>query len=334
MSGYFQTSDTSHHNKKKGSWNSRLFLLGLVLTWYVCAVVTITTSKEIMNRLKFPFLLCCIQFAFAALLSFAYLTISGSLVSIYGGVRNLVTQISFSYTFGFILTNSAFSIVSAGFAETIKSAEPLSTVMIGFILLKEVNSAKTYSTLIPICLGVGLSCYHNEDFNVYGFLLAAASNVCFSGRAVLAKKLHVNYPDSLDEINLFAYISLIGLVFLIPITAMYEGSALLDLYHTSGENADLNLNNSIFAGSFSTLFLINGSMFAVYNLMSYVVLKHTDLVTHSVLNCFRRVFIIVFTSLYFGLHLSLFNMTGISIAVLGVMLFGYFRAAEKAKPLL
>lgn len=223
-------------------------------------------------------------------------------------------------------------VVSAGFAETIKSAEPLSTVMIGFLLLKEVNSAKTYSTLIPICLGVGLSCYHNEDFNVYGFLLAAASNFCFSGRAVLAKKLHVNYPDSLDEINLFAYISLIGLVFLVPITALYEGSALVELYNNPGDS--FQLNNSIFAGSFLMLFLINGSMFAVYNLMSYVVLKHTDLVTHSVLNCFRRVFIIVFTSVYFGLHLSMFNMTGISIAVVGVMLFGYFRAAEKARPLL
>ena len=110
MSGYFQTGDISPHNKKKDNWQSSLFLFGLVLTWYLCAVITITTSKEIMNNIQFPFLLCSVQFVFAAVLSFAYLTATGTLVSIYGSVRSIVTQISVSYTFGFILTNSAFSI--------------------------------------------------------------------------------------------------------------------------------------------------------------------------------------------------------------------------------
>ncbi len=229
-----------------------------------------------------------------------------------------------------------FPTVSAGFAETIKSGEPISTILIGLFFFNEGTTVRTYLTLVPICLGVGLSCYHNEDFNVLGFVLAASSNVCFSSRAVLAKKLSIAHPDVTDEVNLFASISLYGLVALVPITAFMEGRQLASLwiaqvqpqgYMQSAQDAQSALD----LVHVSTLLLLNGSMFAVYNLMSYVVLRHTDLVTHSVLNVFRRVFIILFTSYYFGIVLSTFNMGGIGIAVAGVILFGYFRSTDKPK---
>lgn len=193
---------------------------------------------------------------------------------------------------------------------------------------------------MPICLGVGLSCYHNEDFNVLGFLLAASSNVCFSSRAVLAKKLSIAFPEVTDEVNLFASISLYGLAVLVPITAFVEGRQLVSLWsvqlgassqHNSLQQAEQDGRGALDLVRVSTLLLLNGSMFALYNLMSYVVLRNTDLVTHSVLNVFRRVFIILFTSYYFGIVLSPFNMGGIGIAVAGVILFGYFRSTDKPK---
>jgi solute carrier family 35 protein E1 len=221
--------------------------------------------------------------------------------------------------------------VSAGFAETVKSAEPISTILIGLFFFRETSSLRTYLTLVPICLGVGISCYHNEEFSMAGFLLAAGSNVCFSSRAVLAKKMSVTHTEAMDEINLFAKISIYGVMFLLPITAFMEGRGLMDLFR------DLRTNMTSTEDSAShilALLALNGSMFACYNLMSYVVLRHLDLVTHSVLNVFRRVVIIVFTSVYFALYLSPFNMIGILIAVAGVLLFGYFRTTDKPKSLL
>ena len=77
------------------------------------------------------------------------------------------------------------------------------------------------------------------------------------------------------------------------------------------------------------ILLVNGIFYSIYNLMSFLVLSRTDLVTHAVFNVFRRVVIIIFTSYYFSLTLSLFNMLGIAVAVFGVLLFCYARSKEK-----
>lgn len=74
-------------------------------------------------------------------------------------------------------------------------------------------------------------------------------------------------------------------------------------------------------------------MFAMYNLASYAVLKRTELVTHAVLNVFRRVFIIVFTSLYFRVELTMLSDVGVGVATLGVLLFSLLQRLDRSKAL-
>lgn len=173
-------------------------------------------------------------------------------------------------------------------------------------------------------------------------ILAALSNVCFSGRAVLAKKLNLQFPEGIDDIQMFANISQMGLYLLIPITVLFEGNALYTFLQTGPNTSPAAAGAAVGAGigagkeENSTFLLcfflvINGLVFACYNLVSYLVLRRTDLITHSVFNAFRRVFIIIFTTLYFGFPLSQNNIVGISIAVVGVLLFGYYRSTDKVK---
>ena len=238
--------------------------------------------------------------------------------------------------------------VTAAFVETVKAAEPLSTVLIGRFYLKDSSSAVTYMTLLPICSGVALSCYSSTNFDALGLLSALGSNVCFSGRAVFAKVLNLGHPGMLDETNLFFAISLRGLLFLIPITLLLEGRGLISFFFERTQNNALSNAGSdssirVSGGeqlaeqsliSLGLLLTLNGVMFACYNLASYIVLKRTDLVTHSVLNVFRRVFIIVATSLYFRVSVGALSMLGIALAVTGVLMFGLSRAADSRKQLL
>jgi drug/metabolite transporter (DMT)-like permease len=85
----------------------------------------------------------------------------------------------------------------------------------GYFFYKEGTSLQTYLSLIPICTGVAISCIDDLSFNFYGFLAAAASNFCFSGRAVLTKHLFRKFPNCIDEISMFAQISKVGLIILI-----------------------------------------------------------------------------------------------------------------------
>lgn len=226
-----------------------------------------------------------------------------------------------SYTCGFLFTNMAFSIVTASFAETVKSGEPISSVIFGWFILGEKANTMTYCTLVPICVGVALSCFHDSSFNAKGFICAAASNLMFSLRAVLAKKLIKTYPKTTDEITMFGHVSLIGLVMLIPLALYIEGPSLVEKFF-------LELDSSYVSSRFELLFLLlcNTLAYTSYNTMSFLVLRRTTMVTHAVLNCFRRVFIIVFTCHYFQVPISNFNLVGIGVAVTGVIAFGWSKS--------
>jgi hypothetical protein len=94
----------------KGDSASPYVLLTLVVVWYGCSVVTITTSKELMLISQLPYLLCFCQFLFASALSYVYLAWSKRLKAIQAETRSAVIKICVSYTLGFVLTNIAFSI--------------------------------------------------------------------------------------------------------------------------------------------------------------------------------------------------------------------------------
>lgn len=217
--------------------------------------------------------------------------------------------------------------------ETIKSAEPLTTVLIGLVVLRESYSRWTYLSLLPICGGVALACYSNETIQLLGCTMALASNVCFSARSVYTKVLNALSAGSLDETNMFYAISWRGLLFLLPVMIVMEGYSIIGYVSDGGlqgKSAELNgITSPTSIWTLLFLLTINGATFAAYNLTSYVVLKKTELVTHSVLNVFRRVFIIAFTSVYFHVQLSSSAVVGIVLAIAGVLFFSSCRRFDK-----
>jgi hypothetical protein len=108
MASYYYDDELGFHRRK--TIHNSFMVFVLVVTWYISAIVTITTSKEIMNIIKYPFFLCCTQFIFASAISLIYLKSTGLYIPMPANVKTLVFQISVGYTFGFILTNCAFSI--------------------------------------------------------------------------------------------------------------------------------------------------------------------------------------------------------------------------------
>lgn len=289
---------------------------GLVFVWYFFAVVSITTSKQILNVAPYPYTLCTMQFTLAFIISRSVAVSMKMLRPLDKAATPLLVAIAVTYSLGFIFTNLAFSIVPASFAETVKSSEPITSVIFGYVFYSEFLSMKAYATLLPICIGVATSCFSNDDFSLSGFLLAALSNVFFSARAVLSKVLVKNHPEALNEISLFAYISGIGVFVSLPFALFFDLSA---LYGPEYSQESLGMLPLVI------LYVLNGLAYSTYNLMSFMVLMRVNIATHAVLNVFRRVFIIVFTSLYFGNKLSYLNIFGIALSVLGVLTFNFTR---------
>lgn len=221
------------------------------------------------------------------------------------------------------------TVVPASFTETVRAMESLTTTILGAIFLKERPSLLTILTLVPICGGVAMSCNNTTAFNILGFASIALSNVCFSGRSVATKLIQQNWPDSYETMNFFADLSFYGFCLLVPVMLITEGADIHAYFATSIKPESIvAMSAAADHTSMVVLLLCNGIAFTTYNLMSYVILKRTDLITHSVVNVFRRVFTIFFTAVYFQVELNGANVTGVAVAVVGVLLFAYFKSSE------
>jgi drug/metabolite transporter (DMT)-like permease len=78
---------------------------------------------------------------------------------------------------------------------------------------------------------------------------------------------------------------------------------------------------------------VNGFAFTSYNLASTYVLTRISVVHHAALNCIRRVFAIVITSIVFGLAITPLQIVGICTSVSGFFAYTHhkMKRAEKAR---
>jgi hypothetical protein len=126
---------------------------------------------------------------------------------------------------------------SASFAETVKSAEPISSLSLAALTRGEDSvSTSEWLTTLPIVVGVALSSYSDSSFHILGFLAAALSNFMFSMRGLNTKQLRRLHgtPHGLDDIHLFYRISRFGATLTVPLAFLFEGRALLRLVFGGG----------------------------------------------------------------------------------------------------
>ena len=234
--------------------------------------------------------------------------------------------------------------MKAPFIETVRGMECVSTMLLGSIFLSERHSLRCLFTLLPICGGVFLSCQQGSTFDLTGLILLAISNILFSTRSVVMRMLQNINPLQVDPYNFYADISYLGLVLLIPITMLVEGTELYDVamvwlwgssaYNMHSEELHITTYKQSMDTSYITicyfLFLVVASTisFAISNCTSLILLHKTDLLSHSVAVVFRRVFTIFVAAFFLGINLNSTNQAGVALSLSGIVLYSYFKFAE------
>jgi len=305
------------------SKKSGLITLLLIFLWYASSLLAITTSKMTMQMAKVPLVLCSAQFLTATFVSGSTLALQGSTMSPGRAGLSVLGGVAVTYTLGFFFTNLAFSLANASFVETVKSGEPISTVILAFLLLREREKTTTYASLLPVVLGVAMASSGEAGGGLAAFLATVASNFGFSARAVFAKQLKKDHPSSpaaKSDVSLFFHISWMGLVGLLPLAFFTETDPLKQAVGVQG--FDLS--------RFLAVMSCNGLMYTAYNQFSFMVLSRVSTATHAVLNVCRRVCVIGVTTVVFGTPLTFVNGIGIVIAVAGMLWFTESKRAPTA----
>ena len=288
----------------------RLRVGPLVCVWYVASIIAVWTAKLVLRELPCPATLCAVQFAVAVVGSgMAVPTAARGLL--HGNAEvGLVRKIALAYTLGFLLTNAAIAIAAPSFVETLKASEPLSTVAMASLVLGEHERWPTLFALLPIVIGVAMASSNGLVFSAVGMALALASNLAFSGRAVLTKLLKRDHPGAQitkSDTCLFFHVSRCGLCILVPCALVLDAGAWL----ASGADP-MRLG---------VLLLLNGMAHALYNGVSFTVLAKVSIATHAVLNIVRRVLVIAVAAAVFATPVSAFIGAGFALSVLGVLAF-------------
>ena len=240
------------------------------------------------------------------------------------------------FALGFLFTNYGFQSGSAAFVETIKAAEPITSASVAVAWGIERLGKEELFSLVGIVMGVLLSTFGQQTSKIgvenqstssslTSLMIVMISNVCFSFRGLHQKLFRASpqgKPSSLNDLNLQFRMQQIG-VLLLVIPAI-GGNALWILRRPSLFNIDAIMHYVILA-------FANGIAFTSYNLASTYVLTRISVVHHAALNCIRRVFAVIVTSVVFGLSTTTLQIAGITTSVGGFFSFSHFKMKKSIK---
>jgi solute carrier family 35 protein E1 len=228
---------------------------------------------------------------------------------------NGLSIIALCHGLGHVATTYALSSGSVSFVHVVKSAEPLFAALISFFITKKSMPFRSYVSLIPIVLGVGLASFKELSFSWFGFSAAMISNLLYPSRMVLSKKvLSDKLGKHVSASNTFRMITIIAFLELLPIAFLVERSQIMEYFTEITIN--IAQRNYILRH-----LLFGGISFYLYNEIAFWVLDLVHPVTSAVGNSIKRVVLVIASIIIFRTPVNSIGMTGSVLAITGSLLY-------------
>lgn len=294
--------------------------------WYLFNIGYNIYNKQGLNVLDYPWTIATIQMAvgIAYFVPLWLLKIRKAPKLSFDEIKTLI-PIAMCHTGVHIGAVIALGAGAVSFAHIVKASEPVVTCLLNFILLKEVLPTSVYLTLLPIIGGVGIASMKELSFTFLALGAAMLSNVCSAGRGVLSKKTMSGKKigENLDAQNLYAVLTAISTVLLIPMFLAVEGTKFFPAFKAVVDTGEFTTK------SLSLLLALGGATYYAYNEVAFLALGKVNPVTHAVGNTIKRVVIIVASVIAFKTPMSTGSIIGSSIAITGTLMYSLAMNAFK-----
>ena len=294
--------------------------------WYLFNIGYNIYNKQALNALDFPWTIATIQMA-TGIFYFVPLWLLGLRKAPKLSMDELKTliPIALCHTGVHVGAVIALGAGAVSFAHIVKASEPVVTCGANALLLGEVLPMKVYATLLPIIGGVAIASMKELSFTFLALSAAMLSNVSSSLRGVLSKKTMSGKKmgENLDAQNLYAVLTAMSTLILIPLMLAMEGTGFLSAFKGAVDSGAFT-NKSL-----STLLALGGASYYLYNEVAFLALGKVNPVTHAVGNTIKRVVIIVASVVAFKTPMSTGSIIGSSIAILGTLLYSLAMNSSK-----
>ena len=310
-----------------------LQLGGLFGLWYLFNIYFNIYNKRALNNFPFPVTATLVHLGVASLLMVVLWGLRlQKRPQLSGQVVWQLLPLGVLHAFGFTTTNTSLGSVNVSFTHTIKAMEPFFTVILSTIFLGYIPSLPIMLTLTPIVGGVILASVSELSFTWIGFINAMASNLCFQSRNVLSKRymtqasyssLEASGTEVLDQTNLFACITILATLLLLPYWAYVDGATVASGAAAAAAKVPI--------GQITWWCVAAGLCRFGDVLTSYALLAKVIPVTHSVGNCVKRVVVIAASVVVFKTPMTGMNLFGTGMALTGVFLYSAVKNATESK---
>lgn len=296
--------------------------------WYLFNIGYNIYNKQALNVLDFPWTVATIQMA-TGIAYFLPLWLTGLRKAPKLSADDLKTlfPIALCHTGVHVGAVIALGAGAVSFAHIVKASEPVVTCIMNAAFLGQFLSPTVYATLIPIIGGVAIASMKELSFTWLALGSAMLSNVSSAARGVFAKKTMSGKKigENLDAQNLYAVLTAMSTLILIPIMFAVEGKGFFDAFKKLVAAGDFT-NKSL-----SILLALGGATYYAYNEVAFLALGKVSPVTHAVGNTIKRVVIIVASVIAFKTPMSTGSMIGSSVAIFGTLLYSLAMNAEGKK---
>jgi solute carrier family 35 protein E1 len=296
--------------------------------WYLFNIGYNIYNKQALNVLAYPWTIATIQMA-TGIAYFLPLWLTGLRKAPKLSADDLKTlfPIALCHTGVHVGAVIALGAGAVSFAHIVKASEPVVTCAMNAAFLGQILSPTVYATLIPIIGGVAIASMKELSFTWLALGSAMLSNVSSSARGVFAKKTMSGKKigENLDAQNLYAVLTAMSTVILIPIMFAVEGKGFIGAFKKLVAAGDFT-NQSL-----SILLALGGATYYAYNEVAFLALGKVSPVTHAVGNTIKRVVIIIASVVAFKTPMSTGSMIGSSVAIFGTLLYSLAMNAEGKK---
>ena len=264
-----------------GSLNRTIRLTVLFALWYVLNIGYNIGNKSVLNALPLPWTAATVELFFG-FPYVAFLWLSGLRKApklSFGNVRTLSSQAFFlaaTHVAGVV----SFGAGAISFTHILKATEPVWSALILAIGFGEFLPVPVYLSLVPIMGGVGLASLKELSFTWLSFTAGTISAVTSAAKAILSKKVLDGKPmgENLTPANMFAVLTILGFLFILPASLMIEGPAKISAAYTAALAAGYTKAQLI------RLLGVSGFLYYLYNEVAFLALSEVAPVTHAVAN--------------------------------------------------
>ncbi|MQM11647.1 hypothetical protein Taro_044555 [Colocasia esculenta] len=309
--------------KVKGTGNSRMFTVGLVLAWYSSNIGVLLLNKYLLSNygFKFPIFLTMCHMTACSLLS--YVAIAWMKVVPMQAVRSRVqfakiATLSLVFCGSVVSGNISLRFLPVSFNQAIGATTPFFTAVFAYIMTVRREAWITYVTLIPVVTGVIIASGGEPSFHLFGFIMCVGATAARALKSVLQGILLSSEGEKLNSMNLLLYMAPIAVVLLLPATLMMEDNVVGITLALARED-----NRIIW------YLLFNSALAYFVNLTNFLVTKHTSALTLQVLGNAKGAVAVVISILIFRNPVSVTGMLGYTLTVIGVILYSEAKKRNK-----